>query len=234
VILNRSQQFQIFFSRLFNHLLSEASWPPRPDCYCQAGKTMASQLQIEANRRNSHFSTGPRTPEGKSVSRFNAFKSGVHAQAQVIPGEDAAELEALAQSYHEQFQPATPLECFLVDSLIHADWQLRRLHRVEAQLWAAGDTPLGDTYKQQLDVFTRLQRRIDSAERSYYRALSQLRRQQKAEPGSCAPPQPVEEPAACIELASFRDLPPGPLPADDLPHSPAPATPLPIDNTPFS
>src|SRR5581483_10830012 len=49
---------------------------------------MSTLRQIEANRRNSQLSTGPRTPEGKAVSRFNALKSGVNAKAQVIPGED--------------------------------------------------------------------------------------------------------------------------------------------------
>lgn len=49
------------------------------------GKFMASQLQIEANRRNSQFSTGPRSPEVKAASRFNALKAGIDAEAQVIP-----------------------------------------------------------------------------------------------------------------------------------------------------
>ena len=196
------------------------------------GKIMASQLQIEANRRNSQLSTGPRTPEGKAVSRFNAMKSGIHAQAQVIPGEDADELEALAQGYHQQFRPATPLEGFLVDSLIHADWQLRRLHRVEAQLWAFPDSaPLGDTYRRQLDVFTRLQRRIDSAERSYYRALAQLQRYQKPEPVSPAPPKTIEDSAACPELASFRNGPSARPPVTNLPCSPSVAASLPVSLT---
>ena len=37
---------------------------------------MSSLRQIEANRRNSQLSTGPRSPEGKAVSCFNALKSG--------------------------------------------------------------------------------------------------------------------------------------------------------------
>src|SRR5690242_4638693 len=155
---------------------------------------MTSQLQVEANRRNSQLSTGPRSPEGKAASRFNALKSGIHAQAQVIPGEDAAELEALTQGYHDQFRPASPLECFLVDSLIHADWQLRRLHRVEAQLWASHEGSLGETYVQALDVFTRLQRRIDSTERSYYRALQQLQRMQAEIAPATERPSPILPP----------------------------------------
>lgn len=163
---------------------------------------MSSPLQIEANRRNSQLSTGPRTPEGKSISRFNALKSGVHAEAQVIPGEDPAELAALADAYRAQFQPSTPLDYYLVDTLIHADWQLRRLRRIEAQLWTSQlseikeDAALGHAYVNALDAFTRLQRRIDSTERSYYRALKQLL---EGAPSISSPASPLSP-----ELASFR------------------------------
>ena len=54
--------------------------------------------EIEANRRNSQLSTGPRSPEGKAVSRFNALKSGINAKAEVIRGEDAAELANIADN----------------------------------------------------------------------------------------------------------------------------------------
>lgn len=149
---------------------------------------MSSIRQIEANRHNSQLSTGPRTPEGKAVSRFNALKSGINAQAQVIPGENPEELESLTAEYHNQFQPATALARFLVDALVSADWQIRRLRRVEAELWAYQistkerfgslneKAPLGNVFDYNRDSFTRLQRRIDSAERSYYRALTQLQR----------------------------------------------------------
>ena len=85
---------------------------------------MSSQRQIEANRRNSQLSTGPRTAEGKAVSRFNALKSGINSKAQVIPGEDPAELEAMTAGYHQDWAPTTYLERFLVDSLVRADWLL--------------------------------------------------------------------------------------------------------------
>src|SRR5581483_10075186 len=131
---------------------------------------MSSQLQIEANRRNSQLSTGPRTPEGKAVSRFNALKSGINAKLQVIPGEDPAELEAMAAGYHNDWQPATYLERFLVDSLVRADWLLQRLSRLEAELWSHEiedarksvlspldeASPMGHIYTRMCDRFTRL------------------------------------------------------------------------------
>jgi hypothetical protein len=35
---------------------------------------MASQKEIDANRRNAQRSTGPVTPAGKSLAKFNALK----------------------------------------------------------------------------------------------------------------------------------------------------------------
>ena len=169
---------------------------------------MPTSAQIEANRRNSEKSTDPRSPEGKASprsnrpcypeqapaagllergkSRFNALTSGIHAKSQVIPGEDAAELEALAGSYRQEFQPESPLEQFLVDAMVAADWQLRRLRKIEAQLWqreltgadAAAD--LAEAYTRK-PALAQIQRRIEATERSYYRALKQMQQIQKAE-----------------------------------------------------
>ncbi len=52
---------------------------------------MASDRQARANRRNAQKSTGPRTPEGKAKSRFNALKYGIHADQIVLPTENEDE-----------------------------------------------------------------------------------------------------------------------------------------------
>ena len=51
---------------------------------------MATPAQLAANRANAQRSTGPRSVEGKSVSRFNALKHGVDAASIALPGEDSA------------------------------------------------------------------------------------------------------------------------------------------------
>ena len=145
---------------------------------------MATLLQIQANRRNAQKSTGPRTVEGQAVSRLNALKTGIDARSQVIPGEDPDALETLTLEYHHRFQPAGPEHRFLVDAMVAAEWQLRRLRKAEAQIWDDGMhawrpeedlVSSGRAFMSREDSLTRLHRRIDAAERSYYRALKQLR-----------------------------------------------------------
>jgi hypothetical protein len=69
---------------------------------------MATAAQIAAHRLNAQKSTGPRTPEGKAASSFNALKHGMDAASIVIPGEDPAEYDTLASDYHRQFHPQSP------------------------------------------------------------------------------------------------------------------------------
>jgi hypothetical protein len=100
---------------------------------------MPSEAQISANRRNAKLSTGPRTQAGRARSSMNACKSGIYAQSAIIPGEDPAELEALTSRIYDSLQPS-PEETALVDQLIGADWQFRRLRRAEADTWTMSIT----------------------------------------------------------------------------------------------
>ncbi|MGD0500036.1 MAG: hypothetical protein ABSC23_16550, partial [Bryobacteraceae bacterium] len=200
-------------------------------------------------------SSGPRSVEGKAVSRFNALKTGIDAKSNVIPGEDPDALETLAAEYHERFLPSAPEQRFLVDSLVASEWMLRRLRKIEAQLWnhemAEGlrldrlntKWPLGRLFSRNVSDLTRLQRRIDSADRLYHRALDKLERLQATPAGpapaplECAseletppnqphrpeigfvPPLPVERASArCVSPAlTPRPLTPGPRPPFDTP-----------------
>jgi hypothetical protein len=98
---------------------------------------MSTAAQFAANRANAQKSTGPRSVEGKAVSRFNALTHGMDAASIVIPGEDPAVFEAISDDYHRQFDPQSALEQFHVDTLIRSDWQKRRLQRTEAKLYRA-------------------------------------------------------------------------------------------------
>ena len=152
---------------------------------------MSSLLQIEANRRNSRKSTGPRSVEGKAVSRMNALKSGIDARSNFIRGEDPSDLLGLTNSYYKECQPASVQEQFYVDILIRNDWQLRRMERVDAQYWEyrleGYSTPmpggeLGRAWNNSSMAFLRLQRRKSDIQRSSLLARQELMKLQAERP----------------------------------------------------
>jgi hypothetical protein len=161
---------------------------------------MASQKQLEANRVNATKSTGPRSTQGKARSSMNALRSGIDAESQIIRGEKVANLEALAADYYTRFHPTTPEQRMLVDTLIDAEWLLRRFRKVEAQLWEKEalsaykpnqDVILAQAYWSGVDRFARLQRRIDTAHKNYRIALQELQRLQ-AEEVLDPDPEPID------------------------------------------
>jgi hypothetical protein len=165
---------------------------------------MSTPKQIAANRQNSQKSSGPRSAEGKAASSANSLKTGLYARSQVIAGEDAAELRGLADQYFLRWEPATPEESFLVATLVDSEWLLRRYSLADAQIWdyqgaadCVRDNPngVGLNFIRCRQYFPLLQRRIDSSQRSFHRALHDLERLQKkrrAAPQST--PAPVADP----------------------------------------
>jgi hypothetical protein len=196
---------------------------------------MSTARQAAASRSNSSKSTGPRSPQGKAASRFNALKHGIYSQNQVMFDESAEDLAELSAEYHEHHSPADPDQRLLVDTLVHNEWRLRRMRRVEAVLWEhAADSFLtqhpeleacnsADAFATNSGYFERLQRIVNGCERNYHRALKELHRLKSAQPAapepppadpdadhSDAPPQaPQPEPSkpASASSASFRENP---------------------------
>src|SRR5579875_137703 len=180
---------------------------------------MASPAQIAANRLNSQKSTGP-SPAGLAKTPFNALKTGIDAQSLLIPGEDPAALEALSAAYQLQFLPASPVEQFLVDTLVHADWKLRRLRAREAQLSTpAPGEPLDE------NLLDRLDRRIHAAQRLWFRALKEVQRQIPARIGQeLAEIEAARSAGECADPASPAPAPP---PEIGFVPPPAPSAPAP-------
>src|SRR5215470_17595929 len=98
---------------------------------------MATDKQIEANRRNAQKSTGPRTEEGRAAVRFNGLKHGLTAKSLCLPGDDPEELDAFLDSYEGDYRPTNQDEAELVLQMAMARWRLRRFRCVEAALFAS-------------------------------------------------------------------------------------------------
>jgi hypothetical protein len=175
---------------------------------------MATLRQFEANRLNAQKSTGPLTPAGKEAPRFNVLNLGISPQATVIPGESPRDLDALGNEYQDQFCPTTPVERYLVDTLVTCDWFRRRLCRAQADLYRVlavrSDmmNPLGHIWEADAThagILQKIFRQLTSLERSYHRALTELRRlaQERAQVG----PEPEIEPGIEPQRPAQGEIP---------------------------
>jgi hypothetical protein len=153
---------------------------------------MTSILQIEANRRNGRLSTGPRSPDGKRISRMNALKHGLTAQQVTLFDESLDDFQAFQTKLVAALQPQGAVELHLAERVALCAWRLRRVDRIETGLfrktcksWSNGAT----TETQEIEtVFLRLVSQDDelakltryetSIERSLQRALRALERRQ--------------------------------------------------------
>jgi hypothetical protein len=92
---------------------------------------MTTPKRAEANRRNAQKSTGPKTPEGKDRSRFNALKHGMAAKLPVLPGENAEAYQGRTDTWTADLQPRNDVERDLVERAARASWQLERVELIE-------------------------------------------------------------------------------------------------------
>jgi len=146
--------------------------------------------------------------------------------------EDPADYDALADHYLQEFRPQSASESFHVGAMLRADWQKRRLQRVEADLHRTllAESPgaglaaalLSDSPAAKL--LARTQRQIAAFERCWHRANTELRRARRQSEKDSG--QALEDyldrfhAATEAQLASIRYPTDRDLPAD-LPAFPA-------------
>jgi hypothetical protein len=210
---------------------------------------MSSRKQRATNRANAQNSAGP-TTQGQPASRYNAAKHGIFAVHQIMFDETAGDLAELAAEYHQQYSPADPKERFLVDTLVANEWRLRRIRRVEAELWEHASNAFlaenievpacsaGDAFATGSERFVRLQRIVNSCERAYHRALKELQaqvarghvlRSPQPEPGPAAEaaPQPAPAPTPATQPKKSTPTSANLVSFRQNPKTPTPAAPQP-------
>ena len=148
---------------------------------------MTSTTQLASNRRNSTLSTGPHTEAGKIASSKNAISHGLSAADPVLAYENRADYEKLVENYTGEYEPGTIHQTFLVSQLAGARWRLDRIQRIEnaaIDLIIGAPTELIETPDHKIaqrmldsggDPLPRLERYRASVERSYHRAIKELR-----------------------------------------------------------
>jgi hypothetical protein len=197
---------------------------------------MATDRQIEANRKNAQKCTGPRTEKGKAASSQNALKTGLDAKSEVLRFESRPDYEALIAEFYARYNPTVPEDRALVDMLIRSEWLSRRYTAIDTAIWEheffkSGETSLGATFLKSQEAFERVGRRINWAQRNYQFALKQLleiRAKRAAEPEEPSAEPPNPEPEAATPPAETESL--NPKLVSFLPRTPQ--TPEIVENQP--
>src|SRR4051794_15045422 len=97
---------------------------------------MATDKQIEANRRNAQKSTGPRTPAGKAKCSRNALKHGLASISQhaFLSVEDKFAFDRMLYGYILVHQPNHTDEVDLLVDAIYCKWRQQRIWNTETTL----------------------------------------------------------------------------------------------------
>jgi hypothetical protein len=95
---------------------------------------MTSLRQLEANRENARRSTGPRSEEGKQVSRRNALRHGLTAETVIEILEDPEDYKAFEANIIADYDARTAVERELVLRLASLLWRIRRATGIETDL----------------------------------------------------------------------------------------------------
>jgi hypothetical protein len=96
---------------------------------------MTSFRQMDTNRRNAQFSTGPVTEEGKRRSRQNAVRHGLTAETVIDALEDAEDYAAFEMAVTADYDAQSAVERELVLRLASLLWRLRRATAIESGLF---------------------------------------------------------------------------------------------------
>ena len=94
---------------------------------------MASKARIIANRRNAQRSTGPRTPQGKTIASQNSLKYRLSAAQNVIKSENQAEFDFHRAQLLDELAPDTPIEYMLAEQIVTLSWRLKRIGYIQNQ-----------------------------------------------------------------------------------------------------
>ena len=93
---------------------------------------MTTEKQIIANRLNAQKSTGPRTPQGKTITSQNALSHGLLSSRILLTSEDPDQFEPFYRSMISELTPIGPLEFLLTERIIAFFWRLRRAGQMES------------------------------------------------------------------------------------------------------
>ncbi|MCC6392153.1 MAG: hypothetical protein IT167_16255 [Bryobacterales bacterium] len=190
-----------------------------------------SRTRAQINRENGRKSTGPKTAAGKAASSRNALKEGFTASFAIVAPEEQQFYEQFLAGLRAELQPQGVLEEDLFRRISLASWNLRRIEKLTLALCDETESdPLASDDSAVIDKFERYARHQTLNERSYYRAIKQLRLLQKdrAANAPSAPPSPdpdetLTHPSPAPDASDSKNDKTKPEPAPECPPQNEPA-----------
>jgi hypothetical protein len=172
---------------------------------------MPTERQIAASRANGAKSRGPKTEEGRRKVAFNAIRHGLTARDVVIANESKENFQELLATYLAELEPVGEIEYGFVEQMVAAKWRIRRAWSIEAAIYDLEIDRQAPGVEEEFETITHasraalaymeigkssgalanLSRHEARLERSYERALNNLRKTQQLRR---AEPQPIVEP----------------------------------------
>jgi len=151
---------------------------------------MATKNQIAANRLNALRSTGPRTEEGKAITRYNALTHGLLASDIVLRDENRVDFDKFRDQLGSSLpvNPEGQVESELLDQLTLRMWRLRRCAKIEAGIFnnafreeevVRAHDKWGAAFAHGAATFACISRYEAQMDRSVLKILGELRRLQE-------------------------------------------------------
>src|ERR1700733_116541 len=175
---------------------------------------MVSEKQLEANRRNAEKSTGPKSAQTKASSSRNNLRHGLTGQISLLPTEDREAHDAFCNELIDSFNPETPMEQQLANSIAEDSWRLNRARAIENNMFALGhghqhreaQIALADaaTFLAQANAFNLLsiyEQRINRNLQRNIKLLKELQAERKEQHD-----QAMEEAKLLAQLNLMKDL----------------------------
>ena len=136
---------------------------------------MATEKQIEANRRNSTLSTGPCTEAGREASAQNHLTLGLFTRRDYVKPDERDLYKEFCDGFYSELGPEGHIETALAAEIVAASWRLRRCSEAEGDLadYAPQDPLLDESTEK---TRRSIERARNSAHSHFHRSLNQLRK----------------------------------------------------------
>ena len=136
---------------------------------------MATLNQIEANRLNATYSTGPRTDAGRETVSQNRLTLGLFTRRDYVKPEERELYKEFCDGFYSELNPQGHVESSLANDIVSASWRLRRCAEVDGDLadYAPQDPLLDESTEKNRRA---IERARNSAHGHVHRSLNQLRK----------------------------------------------------------